>query len=68
MSSPLHITLNTCDLEAAIICLEVFTRLLVQQHCPHEHTAYQGSFHFTAGDVWDDIVEVCTDCGARLEG
>lgn len=23
--------------------------------------------HFSAGDVWDDIEEVCDDCGAKLD-
>jgi hypothetical protein len=23
--------------------------------------------HFTTGDVWDDIYEVCDDCGANLD-
>jgi len=23
--------------------------------------------HFSAGDVWDDIEEVCDDCGANLD-
>ena len=35
--------------------------------CPHEHTSFNGSFHFTAGEVWDDITEVCDDCGANLD-
>ena len=35
--------------------------------CSHEHTSFQGGFHFTAGDVWDDITEVCDDCGANLD-
>jgi hypothetical protein len=23
--------------------------------------------HFSAGDVWDDIKEVCNDCGVSLD-
>ncbi len=23
--------------------------------------------HFSAGDVWDDLTEVCNDCGANLD-
>ena len=38
-----------------------------QAQCPHEHTSYQGSMRFIAGDVWDDIKEVCDDCGANLD-
>jgi len=47
--------------------LEGFAELLRQSLCPHEHTSYQGSMHFNAGDVWDDITEVCDDCGAKLD-
>ena len=49
------------------ISLEQLAILLHACQCPHEHTSFQGGFHFTEGDVWDDIVEVCDDCGARLE-
>ena len=34
--------------------------------CPHEHTSFTGGYHFVGGDVWDDITEVCDDCGAIL--
>jgi len=27
-----------------------------------------GGFHFSAGDVWDDLTLVCMDCGANLDG
>ena len=47
--------------------LSEFARLLEQETCPHQRTAYQGGFHFSAGDVWDDITEVCIDCGANLD-
>ena len=47
--------------------LEDFAKLMKQALCPHEHTTYQGSMHFSAGDVWDDIQEVCDDCGANLD-
>ena len=47
--------------------MEDFATLLRQEQCPHEHTSYQGGYHFTAGEVWDDIVEVCHDCGANLD-
>jgi DnaJ-class molecular chaperone len=49
------------------ITLEDFAKLLLQAQCPHEHTSYQGSMRFSAGDVWDDIQEVCNDCGASLD-
>jgi hypothetical protein len=49
------------------VSLSEFARLLEQEKCPHQHKAYQGGFHFSAGDVWDDITEVCIDCGANLD-
>ena len=49
------------------IDLEDFANQLQQAHCPHEHTTYQGRMHFSAGDVWDDITEVCDDCGEKLD-
>ncbi|MFC2053482.1 hypothetical protein ACFLV7_04170 [Chloroflexota bacterium] len=36
-------------------------------HCPHSHTSLNGGFHFTEGDVWDNLIEVCNDCGANLD-
>ncbi len=50
------------------ITLDDFAKLLRQAECPHEHTSIQGSMRFSAGEVWDDIQEVCDDCGANLEG
>lgn len=38
-----------------------------QSKCKHEHTATTGGFHFIGGDVWDDVEEVCTDCGINLD-
>jgi hypothetical protein len=29
--------------------LDDFAKLLVQAHCPHDHTSYQGSLRFSAG-------------------
>ena len=49
------------------ISLDDFAKLVVQAHCSHDHTSYQGSMHFSAGDVWDDIQEVCNECGASLD-
>jgi hypothetical protein len=49
------------------INLEDFARLLYQADCLHEHTSYHGSIRFIAGDVVDDIAEVCNDCGAHLD-
>ena len=47
--------------------LSEFVKLLREDECPHEHTSTLGSFHFTAGEVWDDLTEVCDDCGANLD-
>jgi len=49
------------------IDLEEFAELLKQETCPHPLTTHHGGFHFTAGEVWDDIVEVCSDCGKVLD-
>jgi len=34
-----------------------------QLNCPHKNISLTGMMHFSAGDVWDDIEEVCDDCG-----
>ena len=47
--------------------LKEFVKLLQKYECPHEHTTTNGGFHFTAGEVWDDLAEVCDDCGANLD-
>jgi len=26
-----------------------------------------GGFHFSAGDVWDDLTLICLDCGENLD-
>jgi hypothetical protein len=49
------------------VSLEDFAKLLQQAVCPHEHTSFQGKMGFSSGDVWDDIHEVCNDCGANLD-
>ena len=49
------------------IDLQNFAILMQQALCPHDHTTYHGSMHFSAGDVWDDIQEVCDDCGAKMD-
>jgi len=50
--------------------LPVFCIPCIQRHqaqCPHIHTSFQGGWHFSAGEIWDDITEVCDDCGANLD-
>lgn len=54
--------------QAKWVSLEEFAVLLRQARCKHEHTSFQGSMRFVAGDVDDDITEVCIDCGAKLDG
>ena len=53
--------------QAKWVSLAELAILLKEIQCSHEHTSLQGGFHFTAGDVWDDITEVCDDCGANLD-
>lgn len=43
-------------------CIERF-----QAQCQHIHTKMFGGFHFSAGEVWDDLTLVCLDCGANLD-
>jgi hypothetical protein len=50
------------------IDIQIFAKLMQQALCPHQHSSFQGNMHFIAGDVWDDIHEICDDCGAILEG
>ena len=38
----------------------------LQAACPHLHISTYGSFHYTEGEVWDDLVDICDDCGANL--
>ena len=49
------------------INLTEFQQLLEQAECPHEHVLRNGGHHFSAGEVWDDIEEVCSDCGEVLD-
>ena len=49
------------------VALQVFITLLQQVQCPHQHTSILGVMHFSTGDVWDDIEEVCDDCGSNLD-
>ena len=38
----------------------------LQKKCPHLHTTTNGAWHFSQGEAWDDISEVCDDCGAEV--
>jgi hypothetical protein len=42
-------------IEPKWISLEDFAKLLAQAQCPLEHTSYQGSMRFSAGDTSDEI-------------
>jgi hypothetical protein len=65
-----HIPCPACEgsgNEPKWIDLQDFAKLMRQAVCPHDHTSFQGNMHFNTGDVWDDIHEVCDDCGANLD-
>ena len=47
--------------------LTEFKQLLETSACPHEHVSRVGGHHFSAGEVWDDIREVCDDCCQALD-
>lgn len=49
------------------VSLTDFLEMLKQTHFRHEHTSYRDGVHFSAGNVWDDIEEVCDDCGSKLD-
>jgi DnaJ-class molecular chaperone len=53
--------------QAQWVNLEDLAKLIFQAGCSHQNTSFQGNRHFSAGDVWDDIHEVCNDCGASLD-
>lgn len=46
------------------LCLHCIERF--QAQCPHIHTSFSGGWHFD-GEPWDDITEVCDNCGAVLD-
>jgi hypothetical protein len=53
-----YVPCSMCDgsgNEAKWINLDVFSKLLTQAQCPHKHTSYQGSMHFSAGGTSDEI-------------
>lgn len=65
-----HIPCPMCEgsgTQPGWVSLEDFTQFLRQAHCPHEHISMQGNIRFIAGDVWDDLTEVCDDCGVNLD-
>lgn len=49
------------------VSLEEFSRMMKQVQCTHKHASKKGGMHFSGGDVWDDIQEVCDDCGETLD-
>ena len=42
-------------------------QLLEQSQCPHEHISREGSYHNSPDGVWDDVQDVCNDCGQVLK-
>ena len=65
-----HIPCPACEgsgLTAKWVSLQELAVLLAQAQCPHTHTSYRGRLRFSAGDVWDNLQEVCNDCGATLD-
>lgn len=60
----------TCEgvgLKPKWIELAAFARMLQKEQYLHQHTSFTGKFHFDQGDVWDNIQEVCDDCGVTLD-
>jgi hypothetical protein len=49
------------------ITLPELQKLLKESECPHEHVSQTGGFHFSGGEVWDDVKEYCRDCGELLD-
>ena len=49
------------------ITLPELQKLLKEASCQHEHVSQAGGFHFTDGEVWEDIQDVCDDCGEVLD-
>jgi hypothetical protein len=46
--------------------LPEFLLFLEQAKCQHQHVSTNGGFHFSNGEVWDDIRSVCDDCSESL--
>jgi DnaJ-class molecular chaperone len=46
--------------------LPEFLLMLDREKCPHQKVSRTGGFHYSNGDCWDDIREVCDDCGQVL--
>ena len=49
------------------IDLADFAKLMQQAVCAHEHTSFHSNMHFSDGDTWYEIHEVCNDCGVNLD-
>jgi hypothetical protein len=49
------------------VSLKELVPLLEDARCRHKHTSFHGGLHYIDGDVWDDVVEVCDDCGENLD-
>ena len=49
------------------VSLAEFVALLEAARCPHKYSSFHGHMRFNGGDIWDDIIEVCDDCGTNLD-
>src|SRR5665811_1337922 len=52
-------------LQIPSFCQPCIVRL--QAACPHLHTSFIGGWHVGGGDYWENITEICIDCGANLD-
>lgn len=65
-----HSPCPTCEgsgLAGKWVELPEFLLLLEQAKCSHLRTVSMGGFHLSEGAIWDDIREVCSDCGEVLK-
>lgn len=66
-----HAPCSVCEGSGMVpkwVDLQEFIRFLQQAQCQHKHTSYHGSMQFSQGEPWDDIIEYCDDCDAKLDG
>lgn len=67
---PRHLPCPQCEgtgVAGKWVELPEFLLMLDQAKCAHEHVSRIGGFHFSAGEVWDNIRDVCDDCGEILD-
>jgi hypothetical protein len=55
------------ELEVAAIAADNNVHLLYHQYyCNPNHISTHGGMHYENGEVWDDIHDVCDDCGRDM--